>query len=297
MDKELILQSIGKAVSNNQEPVTVSMSLSNLDHLGFLETDYLKTFTEHPSLFVDSIILLAKKNLSLAYYYASTAVLAQLGEDQTGKTISLHNILTAQTNKTSRIEFIPNFLSVEVPVVLLKQRGEYLLCRISKNRLAMQPQMRLLGMNSLRFKVLEVDVKNIMRKLSLPEYRAIKNFTQFSFAVLFLGAMRSSLDYVQMYTAQRIQGGRALKNWPLVSQQMAQMESWLQSIEAGVHQISMDDDKKIAGLLKVSGERALDITSKCIDLLGGYGYMREYPVEGYYRGAHVLYALGVTSEV
>jgi alkylation response protein AidB-like acyl-CoA dehydrogenase len=47
----------------------------------------------------------------------------------------------------------------------------------------------------------------------------------------------------------------------------------------------------------LAGEAALYVTDKCIRTFGGYGYMREYPIERYYRDARYFAIVEGTQEI
>lgn len=46
-----------------------------------------------------------------------------------------------------------------------------------------------------------------------------------------------------------------------------------------------------------ASDTAMDVTTKCVQLLGGYGYTREYPVERMIRDAKITEIYEGTSEV
>ena len=46
-----------------------------------------------------------------------------------------------------------------------------------------------------------------------------------------------------------------------------------------------------------AAETAMDVTTKCVQLLGGYGYTRDYPVERMMRDAKITEIYEGTSEV
>jgi alkylation response protein AidB-like acyl-CoA dehydrogenase len=47
----------------------------------------------------------------------------------------------------------------------------------------------------------------------------------------------------------------------------------------------------------LAGEAAIDVTDKCIRTFGGYGYMREYPIERFYRDARYFAIVEGTQEI
>ncbi len=103
------------------------------------------------------------------------------------------------------------------------------------------------------------------------------------------GAMDHTLEYIQ----QREQFGRTIDDFQGVQFQMADAATDLEASRLLVYNAARlkdagEDFLVPAAMAKLHSSRmAQKVTSLCIDLFGGYGFTREYPVEKLYRDAKI----------
>ncbi len=103
------------------------------------------------------------------------------------------------------------------------------------------------------------------------------------------GAFEATLRYVQ----EREQFGRQIAEFQGVQFQLAEMATQLEAARLMVYNAARLKDAgqpflQQAAMAKLfSSEAAQRITSQCIDLYGGYGFTKEYPVEKLYRDAKI----------
>ena len=108
-----------------------------------------------------------------------------------------------------------------------------------------------------------------------------------------LGIAQASLDASVAYTKERKQFGRAVADFQGVQFQLARMATQLETARLLVYQCARLKDAgepflKEAAMAKLySAEVAEELSSMAVDLFGGYGYVKEYPVEKYYRDAKI----------
>jgi len=108
-----------------------------------------------------------------------------------------------------------------------------------------------------------------------------------------LGLAQGALDHTVRYVKEREQFGRAIGSFQGVQFQLAEMAT---EVEAGRLLVYNAARLKNAGqpfLTKAAmaklytSEMAQRVASLCIDLHGGYGFTKEYPVEKLYRDAKI----------
>jgi alkylation response protein AidB-like acyl-CoA dehydrogenase len=103
------------------------------------------------------------------------------------------------------------------------------------------------------------------------------------------GALSATVDYVK----ERRQFGRAISDFQAVQFQLAQAATDLESARLMVYNAARlkDHGRDIAregAMAKLHASRVCEkVTSICLELFGGYGYTKEYPVEKYYRDAKI----------
>ena len=108
-----------------------------------------------------------------------------------------------------------------------------------------------------------------------------------------VGVARGALDATLRYVKERSQFGRPIGEFQGVQFQLAQARTELEASRLLVYNAAKLKDagrsyQLEGGMAKLySAQAAERITSLCVELYGGYGYTREYPVEKYYRDAKI----------
>jgi isovaleryl-CoA dehydrogenase len=118
-----------------------------------------------------------------------------------------------------------------------------------------------------------------------------------------LGIMQACLDICLPYVRSRKQFGQAIGEFELVQGKLADMHTRLNACRAYVHAVARACDnghtsrKDAAGALLFAAERATSSALDAIQLLGGNGYINDYPAGRLLRDAK-LYEIGAgTSEI
>ena len=118
-----------------------------------------------------------------------------------------------------------------------------------------------------------------------------------------LGIMQACMDVVLPYVRERKQFGQAIGEFQLVQGKLADMYTRLASSRALVYSVASDCDlghtsrKDCAAAILFAAENATQMALDAIQLLGGNGYINEYPTGRLLRDAK-LYEIGAgTSEI
>ncbi|MCZ2723708.1 isovaleryl-CoA dehydrogenase [Marinomonas sp. 15G1-11] len=118
-----------------------------------------------------------------------------------------------------------------------------------------------------------------------------------------LGIMQAAMDVVIPYIRDRKQFGKAIGEFELVQGKLADMYTRMNAAKSYVYMVAMAADrgettrKDAAGAILYSAEMATQLTLDSIQLLGGNGYINEYPTGRLLRDAK-LYEIGAgTSEI
>jgi len=118
-----------------------------------------------------------------------------------------------------------------------------------------------------------------------------------------LGIGEGAIDETIAYTKQRVQFGKRISQFQNTQFQLADMHTKMQAAQWLVYAAAM---KKQAGekysadaaMAKLfASEAASDVTRRCVQLFGGYGYTRDYPIERMMRDAKITELYEGTSEV
>lgn len=118
-----------------------------------------------------------------------------------------------------------------------------------------------------------------------------------------LGIAQGALDKAVAYVKERKQFGRPIAKFQNTQFKLADMDTQIQAARLLVYRAAQahDTQKRYsveAAQAKLFAARtAMDVTTKCVQLLGGYGYMQEYDVERMMRDAKITEIYEGTSEV
>jgi isovaleryl-CoA dehydrogenase len=118
-----------------------------------------------------------------------------------------------------------------------------------------------------------------------------------------LGIMQAAMDVVMPYVHERQQFGQPIGTFQLVQGKIADMYVTMNSCKAYVYAVAKACDRgettreDAAGAILIAAEKATQIALDAIQLLGGNGYINDYPTGRLLRDAK-LYEIGAgTSEI
>lgn len=118
-----------------------------------------------------------------------------------------------------------------------------------------------------------------------------------------VGIAQAALDYALQYSKEREAFGRPISKFQAISFKLADMAVKVEAARLMVYKAAWlySNDKKCikeASMAKLyAAEVVQSVTTEAVQVLGGYGYGVEYPVERYYRDAKLASLTEGTSEV
>ena len=108
-----------------------------------------------------------------------------------------------------------------------------------------------------------------------------------------IGIARGALEAALSYTTERQQFGKSVNEFQGVQFQLAEMATELEAARLMVYNAARLKDAhqpfvKEAAMAKLYSSRAAErISSKAIELYGGYGFVKDYPVEKFWRDSKI----------
>ena len=109
-----------------------------------------------------------------------------------------------------------------------------------------------------------------------------------------VGIAQGALDFAIHYANERIQFGKPISSFQAIQFMIADMATRVEAARALVYKAASQMDEKLEGTEKLSAisktfasEIAMKVTTDAVQILGGYGYMKDYPVERMMRDAKV----------
>ncbi len=118
-----------------------------------------------------------------------------------------------------------------------------------------------------------------------------------------VGLAQAAFEEALKYSQERVQFNRPIARFQAVQFMLAEMATQIESARLLTHQAALLKDKgarftkEVAMAKLYSSRMCTEVVSKAVQIHGGYGYMKDYPVERYYRDAKVLEIYEGTSEV
>ena len=118
-----------------------------------------------------------------------------------------------------------------------------------------------------------------------------------------LGIGEGAIEETIKYTKERVQFGKRISQQQNTQFQLADMHAKMEAAKWLVYSAAMKKENHEpytvdAAMAKLfAAEAASDVTRRCVQLFGGYGYTREYPVERMMRDAKITEIYEGTSEV
>jgi alkylation response protein AidB-like acyl-CoA dehydrogenase len=109
-----------------------------------------------------------------------------------------------------------------------------------------------------------------------------------------VGLAQGALDYAIRYANDRTQFKKSISSFQAIQFMIADMATQVEAARSLVYQTAaqidagVEDTEKLAAIAKYyATSAAMRVTTDAVQILGGYGYMRDYPVERMMRDAKV----------
>jgi alkylation response protein AidB-like acyl-CoA dehydrogenase len=119
--------------------------------------------------------------------------------------------------------------------------------------------------------------------------------TRAFYAARSIGLAQAALDYAARYAQERQQFGQPLAGHQVVRFKLADMATSIEACRCMTYRAAVlveensPDGSVAAAMAKVmAADVAMHVTSEAIQILGGYGYTTDHPLERYYREAKLF---------
>ncbi|HSK18129.1 MAG TPA: acyl-CoA dehydrogenase family protein [Longimicrobiales bacterium] len=120
-----------------------------------------------------------------------------------------------------------------------------------------------------------------------------------SAAAIAVGISQAALDHAVHYANEREQFGQPIRSFEGIQFKLAEMATRTAAARCLIQRAAeRPDDPAAAAMAKLAaGSCAMYVTTDAVQIFGGYGYMRDYPVEKLMRDAKAMEMLHGTSEM
>jgi alkylation response protein AidB-like acyl-CoA dehydrogenase len=124
-----------------------------------------------------------------------------------------------------------------------------------------------------------------------------------SIAALAVGMARGAYDAARSYSKERKQFGKPIASFQAIQWKLADMATEIDAARLLVYQAAASKDRgedvnMAAAMAKLfASEVAVRVANEAVQVFGGYGYIKDYPVEKFYRDAKICTIGEGTSEI
>jgi alkylation response protein AidB-like acyl-CoA dehydrogenase len=122
-------------------------------------------------------------------------------------------------------------------------------------------------------------------------------------AAIATGIAQAALDHAVAYAQERVQFGQPIAQFEGMQFKLADMALRVEAARALLYRAAAPKDagqpvRSAASMAKLfASEAAMFVTTEAVQVFGGYGYMKDYPVERLFRDAKVTEIYEGTSEI
>lgn len=172
---------------------------------------------------------------------------------------------------------------------------------------AVEDKMGLRGSTSAEifFDNLEVPEENILGNLNEGYINALKILAngRAGLAARNLGSCVKLLEYCMDYTHERKQFGKPIVEIQAVQHMLSEISMEIEVLRSITYRVAWMTDQKQrvvreAAIAKLYGSEAYNkVADLAVQIHGGIGYMKDYPIERYYRDARITKIYEGTSEI
>ncbi len=157
----------------------------------------------------------------------------------------------------------------------------------------------------LVFQDVAVSEKNILGEID-KGYIVVMNGLDIErafFAAMGVGTMEECLELSLKYAKERNQFGQPIANYQLIQAKLADIFTHLELSRTYVYHVIEKAQngervsKEAAAAILFTSEKAVSAVYQCLQIFGGYGYIKDFPVERFYRDVRLMEIGGGTSEI
>jgi len=122
-------------------------------------------------------------------------------------------------------------------------------------------------------------------------------------ASIAVGIAQGALNYAKDYAKQRVQFGRPIAEFQGIQFMLADMAIGIEAARNLLYRaVSLIDDGTVDSMLSAMAkcfatDMAMKVTTDAMQVLGGYGYMKDYPVERMFRDAKLMQIVEGTNQI
>jgi alkylation response protein AidB-like acyl-CoA dehydrogenase len=160
--------------------------------------------------------------------------------------------------------------------------------------------LRPLPINTITFSNVAVGADALLGGVAdaATQLKQANTFEQLCIAAIASGIAKAALEHATGYANVREQFKTPLREFEGIQFKLADMATGTAAAAALLQQAALTGDEQQARMAKLfATTTAMEVTTQAVQVYGGYGYMRDYPVEKLMRDAKAMEILGGPNEL
>jgi alkylation response protein AidB-like acyl-CoA dehydrogenase len=157
----------------------------------------------------------------------------------------------------------------------------------------------------LHFENMRVPAENLLGDANMGFVYAMQSLDngRLGIAAQAIGIARAALEHATRYAAERRQFNQPIKEFQAIQFKLADMATRVTASRALLYSAAAAKDRgepitQFSSMSKLlASETAMWVTTQAVQIFGGYGYVKDYPVERLFRDAKVTELYEGTSEI
>lgn len=160
-------------------------------------------------------------------------------------------------------------------------------------------RQKLMGINALplypvTLENVAISAANRLGGAEADDYQRWLNHSRVAVGALAVGVMRAAIEYAIDYAKERVQFGQPIATKQAIAFMLAENATDVDAARLMVWEAAwrldqgLDATKEAILARRTASQAAVTVTDSAVQTLGGYGYIREYPVERWLRHARGL---------
>lgn len=159
--------------------------------------------------------------------------------------------------------------------------------------------------SELVFEDCEIPEENVLGEIGQGYVNALKILAngRVGLAARNLGSSQKLLELSIKYANERIQFGQPIIKFQAIQHMLAEMATEIEAVRNFTYRVAWMVDQKMkvikeAAMVKLFASEVFNrVADKAVQVYGGMGYMREFPIERFYRDARIARIYEGTSEI
>ncbi|MCB1161197.1 hypothetical protein KDL67_00770, partial [bacterium] len=119
-----------------------------------------------------------------------------------------------------------------------------------------------------------------------------------------VGLAQGAMEYASIYANRRRQFGQPIGSFQMIQGMLADMSARVEAARYLVYAAARNIDDNASNVSKLAAEAklfatdtAMQVTTDAVQIFGGYGFMKDYPIEKYMRDAKITQIYEGTNQV